>query len=292
MPTHSTPLSESQHETAEQEAQRPHQASFIFRGWLRDLLKPSQQSEVIAYRFDHSPGIKDPIEALGVPHTEVEAIVVNGSSVTFDYQLQDADRVTVLPKFIDPGTDPGTTSIEAEPIEVEPSRAAALQALRPPLSQPTFVLDVHLGKLARLLRILGFDALYRNDYEDPQLVDIAEREARVLLTRDRRLLFHRRVIHGHFVRHCNPAEQVRDIIGHYQLGNNIKPFSRCSRCNGVVVAVDKQEILERLEPKTIIYYDTFFRCCECQQIYWYGSHMQGILSMLHDIGVNISGEQS
>lgn len=244
----------------------PHQATFYFYGVLRDFLKASRLHQPIPYRFDHSPGIKDPIEALGVPHTEVEQINVNGRGVTFSYQLRHGDRVDVYP------LSPGEDSESGVP-------------LRPPLQKIAFVLDVHLGKLARLLRMLGFDTWYRNDYEDPELVDIAEREQRVLLTRDRRLLFHRRVVHGHFVRHDDALEQAKEIIDCYQLEADIASFSRCVRCNGCVAAVEKDDIYDLLEPKTQRYYYTFYRCEDCGQIYWRGSHFNGIMEKFRTLGL-------
>lgn len=248
-------------------ASSPHAATFRFFAELRDFLKTPPSGHPVHYRFDNAPGIKDPIEALGVPHTEVEHIVVNGRGVDFSYRLRDGDRVCVYPVSVATGI-------------------AADRALRPVLHHRAFVLDVHLGKLARLLRMLGIDSLYSNAYSDPELVAIAEREQRVLLTRDRRLLFHRRVLYGHFIRHSDALEQARDVIRRYRLDPEIQPFSRCIRCNGRMVRVDKQGILDQLEPKTILYYEKFYRCGDCGQVYWKGSHFDGMLGKFAAMGLN------
>lgn len=239
-------------------------AEFRFYAQLNDFLEPAKRGRPVDYYFQKFPGIKDPIEALGVPHTEVALIVVNGSSVGFDYQLRDGDRVAVYPQFFH--------------LDIAP-----LTHLRAPLPRAAFVLDVHLGKLARLLRLLGIDALYSNSYDDPELVDIAEGETRVLLTRDRRLLFHRRVVYGHFVRATDPLQQAREVINHYELASLVRPFSRCMRCNGAVVSVNKGDVVNQLQPKTAQYYDEFYRCCNCGQIYWKGPHFQGLLEVINDL---------
>ncbi len=245
-----------------------HLARFRFHGELNEFLPVQHRGQSVIYRFDHHPGIKDPVEALGVPHTEVMMLTVNGGGVGFDYRLCDGDRVEVYPVFI-------------------PSDVEKPVLLRAELPDPHFVLDVHLGKLARWLRLLGLDVLYRNDYTDPELADISAAEHRILLTRDRRLLFYRRVTYGHFIRDSDPFEQVRDVIRHYQLKSRLQPFSRCIKCNGRLETVHKNDILDRLEPKTIQFYDTFYRCADCGQIYWQGSHLNGISKHLKALGCDI-----
>ena len=239
-------------------------AQFRFYAALNDFLRPTQIGRWIPYAFENLPGIKDPIEALGVPHTEVELIVVNGSSVDFSYKLHDGDKVAVYPPFFQ--------------VDISP-----LMPLREPLLDPAFVLDVHLGKLAKLLRLLGMDVLYNNRYHDRELANIAEREGRVLLTRDRRLLFYKRIVYAYFVRHSDPVGQVKEVIERYSLESRFRPFSRCISCNGDVVAVNKRDILDHLEPKTIRYYNEFYRCSRCGQIYWRGSHFKGLINTLEKL---------
>ncbi|KAA3622198.1 MAG: twitching motility protein PilT [Proteobacteria bacterium] len=231
-------------------------AEFRFYEELNDFLPPQRRKRTIAYTFEGSPGVKDPIEAMGVPHPEVELIVVNGESVGFGYRLRDGDRVAVYPAF--------------EALDVSP-----LVRLRAAPPRPTaFVVDVNLGKLARRLRMLGFDALYRNDYDDREVVDLSARTGRIILTRDRRLLYPRAVTHGYWLRADDPDRQTVEVIRRFDLGRQVAPFKRCLDCNGVLETVDKAEVADRLEPLTRRYYTEFHRCRECKKLYWKGSHFE------------------
>lgn len=241
-------------------------AEFRFYEELNDFLPPARRKTTIGYAFDGHPAIKDPIEALGVPHSEVELIVVNGESAGFDYPLQNGDRVAVYPCF--------------EALDIHP--LVRLRAA--PLRRTAFVLDVHLGKLARLLRLLGFDALYRNDFEDLEIIRLARAEHRIILTRDRGLLFHRAVTHGTFVRATDPMQQAREIVARFDLRNAIRPFARCMACNGTLRPVTKEEVIDRLEPLTRRYHDRFTQCSECGQVYWKGSHYERLVKRLTALG--------
>ncbi len=241
-------------------------AWFRFYEELNDFLPEKQRKRDIAYHFEVSPSVKDAIEALGVPHVEVDLILANGNSVGFGYLLQDGDRIAVYPVF---------ESIDITPISKLPRR---------PLREPKFVLDVHLGKLARLLRMLGFDARYRNDYDDPEIVYIARKEKRAILTRDRGLLKKRVVSHGYWVRSDHPPQQVREVLQRFDLFDKICPFHRCMRCNGVIEAVEKTQVLEQLQPKTRRYYREFYRCRNCGQVYWKGSHFRKMEAFIRSLG--------
>ncbi len=239
-----------------------HHAHFRFHGVLNDFLSPSQKEQWLDYVFRDHPGIKDPIETLGAPHPEVSLILVNGMPVDFRYQLRHGDRVEVHP------VEPGGIAIEGPP-------------LWPPLpSPPRFVVDVNLGKLTRWLRLLGFDTAWRNDYSDRQVVELAVAEQRIILTRDRRLLFHRVIEHGFWVRAVKPEQQVREVLERLQLRNRIHPFRYCLECNGLIEPVGKEEILGRLEPLTRRYYNEFYRCSRCGRIYWKGSHYTNLMQKL------------
>ena len=233
-------------------------AEFRFYEELNDFLPPEQRKRTVYYRFSGHPGIKDPIEVFGVPHTEVDLIIVNGQSVGFDYQLQADDRVAVYPVF--------------ETLDI-----GSLTRLREkPLRNPCFILDVNLGKLAKRMRLLGFDCLYRNDYQDAEVVNIAVNEQRIVLTRDRRLLYAKHISHGYWVRAVNVESQVDEVLNRFDLHGSIHPFSRCLVCNGVLTLVSKTEIQDRLEPKTRLYYEIFYQCTDCRRIYWDGSHMENM----------------
>lgn len=233
-----------------------HAAEFRFYEELNDFLRPSQRKRTLPYFFNGHPGIKDPIEALGVPHTEVELIVVNGESVDFGYRLRSGDRVAVYPVF--------------ESFDISP----LVRLREQPLRHTAFVLDVNLGKLARRLRMLGFDAMYDNRFHDAEIADIGAAERRIVLTRDRRLLFAKRITHGYWVRAVLADEQVTEVLARFDLYRGIHPFARCIACNGTLQQVAKEEVWERLEPKTRLYYEAFYRCEGCRRIYWEGSHVE------------------
>ena len=234
------------------------QADFCFFGRLSTLLAGGAGEAVIHYRFRGSPAVKDAIEALGLPHTEVDLILVAGQSVGFDYRLQADDRVEVFP------------------FGAAGERVGAIH-LSPPLpDNPKFILDVHLGKLARRLRMLGFDCRYRNDYADPQIIELALAESLIILTRDRGILKHARVRQGYLVGSGKADEQVVEVLQRYRLSGKIRPMYRCPGCNGLLQPVAKAEIVHRLSPKTARYYQTFRQCSSCRQLYWQGSHYEKI----------------
>jgi uncharacterized protein with PIN domain len=229
-------------------------ATFRFFGSLNDFLPQAQRDCEIVQHLPEPAAVKHPIESLGAPHTEVAAIFVNGCAVAFGYRLQDGDRVEVYPQEL--------AHLLPDPLP-----------LRPPLPLPVrFVADTHLGRLAAYLRLLGFDTLYRNDYGDHELAAVAAGETRVLLTRDRGLLKHKLVVYGCCVRETNPQAQIVSVLRRYRLRKQVQPWRRCIHCNGLLHAVEKTTVLERLEPKTRLYYDDFQQCEACGQVYWQGSH--------------------
>jgi len=231
-----------------------HTAQFRFYAELNDLLPPDKRKRAFPFRFSGRPSVKDAIEALGVPHTEVDLILVNGSSVGFDRHLQHGDRVSVYPVF--------------ESLDISP----VVRLREVPLRDTAFIVDVHLGKLARLLRTLGFDALYRHDYRDSEIVRIAAKEHRIILTRDRGLLKHKSVTHGYWVRSTKPVEQAREVLRRFDLFSQVKPLTRCIPCNGIIERIDKKAVVSQLPPRTASRCDEFYHCLDCGQIYWPGSH--------------------
>lgn len=231
-------------------------ARFRFYADLNDFLPPAQRQTAFAHPvYDGTQSVKHLIEALGVPHTEVEIIVVNGRSVDFSYLVQANDQISIYPPF---------TTIDVTP----------LVALRPFFRPPhRFILDNHLGKLARYLRLLGLDAIYLNDAaDDADLARIAGEEGRILLTRDRGLLKRGNVVHGYCLRTRDSLGQLTAVLHRYQLHDEIAPWTRCLRCNGLLRPVEKEAIIHRLEPKTKLYFHEFRLCESCGQIYWQGSH--------------------
>ncbi len=232
----------------------PDQVELRFYAELRDLLPRRYRDGRTSHELIETQSVKDLIESYGVPHTEVELILANDVSVGFDYRPRAGDRISVYPVF--------------EAFDVRP-----LVRLRPePLRETRFVLDGHLGKLARRLRLLGFDCLYATDTGDGDLVEISLRERRILLTRDRFLLRRRSITHGYLLRSDRPDEQVREVIRRFQLAGSIAPFRRCPACNGQLIPVEKAAIEHRLPPGTRRTYDDFHTCPDCGRDYWRGAH--------------------
>jgi len=238
------------------------QATFRFYAELNDFLPPSRRQVSFAHHFNGRVSVKDMIESLGAPHTEVDLILVNGESVDFHYLVQDGDRISVYPVF--------------ESFDITP----LLRVRSRPLRQPRFVLDVHLGRLAAYLRLLGFDALYSSDCDDATLAALSRDERRTLLTRDRGLLKRRQVTHGYCVRTTNPREQVREVLRRFDLYRLVAPFSRCIRCNGVLEPVAKQSVENRLPPQVRAHHDDFRICAACGQVYWRGSHYERLQALV------------
>ncbi|RMG89762.1 MAG: twitching motility protein PilT [Chloroflexi bacterium] len=241
------------------------QATFHFYDRLNFFLPRRQRNKPILYDFDRRASIKDMVEAIGVPHPEVELLIVNQQSVGFDYIVQTGDVVRVYPDY--------------DAIDL-PDR---IRLIPPYEGRPRFVLDTHLGRLAAYLRMLGFDTLYRNDYPDDALAAISDLEKRILLTRDIGLLKRSRVVYGYYVRETNPRRRLYEIIARYNLLEQAIPFRHCLRCNGNLMAVDKAHIREQLPPNTAKYYDEFHQCTVCKQIYWRGSHYERMQAFINEV---------
>jgi uncharacterized protein with PIN domain len=229
-------------------------ASIRFYGSLNDFLPSSRRQSTLVCTFESSPSVKDVVEALGVPHPEIDLLVVDAQSVDFSYRLRDGDRVAVYPLIR--GFGLGTTG-----------------RLRPsPQTEPRLVADVHLGRLTAYLRLAGFDTKYRNDYSDDEIVAISASEDRVLLTRDVGVLKHAVVMRGYFLRETLPARQLVEVLRELDLVTAAAPFTRCLRCNSRLYAVIKDRVQHLLPPRTREYYHDFSRCPTCGGIYWQGSH--------------------
>jgi hypothetical protein len=227
-------------------------------GPLNDFLPHHQRQSTCSRAVPGSTTVKDLVEGLGVPHPEIDLIVVNGNSAPFDYVVQPEDRIAVFPRFM-------TLDI------------SALTRVRPPPLEPIqFVADVHLGKLARHLRLIGLDTTYRPDADDAELADAARCEGRILLTRDQGLLKRRVVTHGCFIRATRPHDQLVEVLR--QFGPlTLAPFSRCLRCNTELREIRKQAVDSALQPQTRQHYNQFKVCAGCGRIYWKGSHWKRLV---------------
>lgn len=221
---------------------------------LNDFIPPERRKVSFIHSVPQKTSIKDLIESLGVPHTEVEVILVNGKSVDFNYLVHDQDYISVYPVF-------------------EAFDVSELIRLRPkPLRTPRFILDVHLGKLARYLRLLGFDVIYENNLTDETIIQRSKKEHRIVLTRDIGILKNRSITHGHWMHNTNPEKQVEEVLMHFQLTKQCRPLTRCLMCNGLLKKVDKLKIIQDIPELAKKYYQTFMQCQSCKKIYWEGSH--------------------
>lgn len=240
-------------------------ASFRFYQELNDFLDSSCQKVEFRHVWKGRASIKDLIESIGVPHTEVDLILVNGESVAFSYVVQEGDRISVYPVF-------------------ESMDIGAVSRLRPsPLRESRFVLDGHLGRLAVYLRLLGFDALWSSDLADPELAKISQEDERILLTRDRGLLKRKAVTHGYYVRSPRPVDQLQEVVDRFDLRGRALPFTRCTSCNGLLEAVPLARIHHELEPGTATHYHQFWSCTSCGKVYWQGSHYRRIRQLLDPV---------
>ncbi len=239
-------------------------AVFRFYGPLNDFLPPERCLVSFGYTFLLPGSVKDMIEAAGVPHPEVHLILANGTPVEFSYLVQDRDRIAVFPVF---------------------HSLSMPSLLRGPLQSDRllFVLDTHLGVLARYLRMLGFDAIYRNVYDDVELAEISSRDNRILLTRDRGLLKRGEVIYGYWVRETAPRKQLREVVQRYSLETLTRPFERCIHCNQLLRPASKQEVRDRLPARTAEQFDEFTTCDCCRKVYWRGSHFERMKQLLADV---------
>ena len=221
-------------------------ATFRFYAELNDFLPLPLRQRDIPYEFSGTPAVKDAVEAQGVPHTEVEVILVDGTSVGWDFRLQGGERVAVLPMF--------------EAFDV----SSLLRLRARPLRDPRFLLDVHLGRLARYLRLLGFDSRYGSHADDAELSALSAAESRVLLTRDRGLLKRGEVTHGYYVRETDPARQLEEVVERFDLWGAARPFTRCLVCNGPLEPADASQVAERVPPGVREEQRTFTRCRWCR----------------------------
>jgi len=228
-------------------------AFFSFHGSLKDFLGSVHSDPWITCYYQGSQSVKHLIESLHVPHPEVGEISNNGVPIDHSYIVQDGDWIEVFPFQL----NGHFTQDEAR-----------------------FVLDNHLGRLAAYLRILGFDADYRNDFQDDELALVSSQEARILLTRDRGLLMRKIVTQGYCLRSLNPIQQLDEVVYRYHLAPIINPFQRCVHCNHQLQPVEKTEVLERLEPLTRKYFYEFHICQACHHIYWKGSHYERLAKFI------------
>lgn len=239
--------------------------TFRFYGELNDFLPSAWRQRDISYPCAATATLKHGIEALGVPHTEVELLLVNGEVAGFDDLTRESDRVAVYPHF---------ASLPVRPCSSQGEPQARVTR---------FIADAHLGGLARLLRMAGFDTLYDNHFHDAEIASRSVHEARIVLTRDRELLKRREITQGCYVHAIKPPEQLREIDRRLDLAREARPFSRCLECNAPLRELDKASAMPRVPPAVRESRDRFSTCAACGRVYWEGSHWRRMRAALSAI---------
>lgn len=228
-------------------------AAFRFHDELGEFVAPERRNRRFEYTCARAATLKQAIESLGVPHTEVGRLTVNGEPATLARMVRDADAIEVFPhRLIRPAAD----------------------------ERHAFIADAQLGGLARFLRMLGFDTLYDNAFSDRAILDIATRERRAILTRDRELLKCREVLRGGFVHARKPEMQLREVAERFDLAPEARPFTLCLHCNLGLRSVDKASIAARLPERIVAQYTAFMLCPGCERVFWQGTHWQRMRDML------------
>ena len=243
--------------------------TFRFYGPLNDFLPAAWRYGRFAYPLRAPASVKDVIEAIGVPHPEVDVITVNGAAADFTYRMRHGDHVCVYPTF--------------RKLDVGGLRRAGSD---PPLPV-RFALDVHLRKLASLLRLAGFDTVLITD--DAELAAVSAAQGRVALTRDIGVLKRGVVRHGRWIRHTDPELQFAEVLERFDLVGNIQPFVRCMECNTLLTDVDAAAVAERLPPGTRDAFTRFQQCPGCGRVYWQGSHYLRLARLLERARERVAG---
>ena len=246
---------------------KPFKVRLRFQGDLNVFLRSKAGDALVERPLAEKTSIKDVIESCGIPHPEVDLIVVDDQTVGFDHTVANDAKVEVF-------------SVENRGTDRTEKRLQTIHITR-------FVADGHLGGLTRNLRLLGFDVAHDQGADDRQLLEVMVRENRALLTRDRRLLMHRIVQHGYYPRSQNADEQTIEVVRRFDLSKLIAPFARCLRCNALLEEATKAEVIDELEPLTKIYYDHFRRCPDCERIYWPGSHFSKLQKRIEEIRARV-----
>ncbi|HET9451218.1 MAG TPA: Mut7-C RNAse domain-containing protein [Aggregicoccus sp.] len=249
------------------------QATVRLYGALEDFLAPAQRGAELTPAFTGSPSVKDLLESLGVPHPELDVVLLDGHPVGLDARVEDGSRIAAYPAF---------TQLDVPPTQrVAPSLPAELR----------FVVDVGLGRLAGLLRMLGLDALWRNDAKDAELARLSSSEQRILLTRDVGLLKRSEVVHGYYPRATDPSHQLIEVVRRFRLAERMRPFTRCLACNTPLLPAALEAVRERVPPRVAATFHRFRTCPTCQRVFWEGSHharMERVVQRMREL-VGASG---
>jgi uncharacterized protein with PIN domain len=232
---------------------------------LNDYLPPDQRYAAISRSIEVHQTIGEIIQDCGVPLDVIDVILLNGKSVDFSCEVSNGDLASIYPVF-------------------ESFNVSTLSRIRSkPLRESRFVLDVHLGKLAYYLRMLGFDALYKNDFRDDELIRLSVAERRVLLSKDRELLADPQITRAHNVRAMHPRQQLIEVLQRFDLFDSVLPFHRCIRCNALLEPAPRGSVLSLLPPSVAQSFNEFQRCPLCNRVFWKGSHYTRMESFIKNI---------
>ena len=232
---------------------------------LNDFLPQENRQRQFVYPLKTPVTLGEALESLRIPWSEVDLVLVNGQPKTLNARLYENDFVSVFPTF--------------ETLDIGELKSVHTHTLR----VTRFILDAHLGKLAKYLRMLGFDTLYRNDYGDDEIIELALKEKRIILTRDKLLLRSRRVTHGYYIRSTEKHKQLREVVQKFDLYSQFKSFTRCMTCNTELVPKNREEIIHLVQQDIMQYFNEFFFCPACRKVYWKGSHFKRMESFIRDL---------
>ena len=232
---------------------------------LNDFLPQEHRQKPFVHPLKTPVTLGEAIESLGIPCSEVDLALVNSEPASLDRRLYKNDVVSLYPAF--------------ETLDISAPKGKHNPALR----ESRFILDAHLGKLAKYLRMLGFDTLYRNDFGDKEIIELAVREKRIILTRDKLLLQSRRVTHGYYIRATDKHEQLREVVKKFDLYSQFRSFTRCMTCNADLVPKSRKEIPELVPPGILELYEEFYFCPACRKVYWQGSHFKRMESFIREL---------
>jgi uncharacterized protein len=250
---------------SDRHAGAPAAATVRFYAELNDYLAPSHRFSSNEMPVTEQLTVADILANAGVPKSEVDLVLIDGRPACFEDQIAGGDRLSAYPVF-------------------ETFDISSTQRLREhPLRASAFVLDVHLGKLASFLRMLGFDAAYSTTFSDNELIAVSLNEHRTLLSKDRALLRDPQLIRAALVRANDPRDQIVEVVRRFQLERTVRPFSRCMHCNSLLTNVTRDQVLDRIPPRVRESLFEFTSCPECHRIYWKGSHYSKMDAFISDI---------
>jgi len=238
------------------------QSIFRFYGQLNDFLPKRYRNRDLGFTFLGQPTVGETIERIGPPHPEIARIIIDGENASWDCRLGGGERVAIYPKM---------------------QWQEANTLLPRYRGEPRFVLDVHLGKLARFLRLLGFDSLFRPDLSDPEIARISATQNRIVLTRDMGLLKRKSIVHGYFPRTTKPKSQLHEIVTQFDIAAFSQPFTRCLDCNGRLVSAQKATVVDDIPASVFHRYEKFARCDQCTKVFWEGGHYQDMKRFIAEI---------